>query len=652
MDLNIENIAFHYRNLLATPLRSLVPLTAQRQLVADIEKSGKYLDSFPVLERLEDFDFYWTRFSNKIQNASSAIKLLPLQQQADFINAWNQLEEGITLIDFSGFPLVSRRLMQVWPIDFTNIPIKLDEYDQHLITYLDRILTPSQANLWQDLFDQSEKLLDRYVSSRKAELEHLRDLNKQESAEVIKLSAKMVGLNLRDDLLSALGPDRLKAIVPLVSQFYKLTHTDDFIKIIELVLCSQVLLHHLYSNNYVTFKSFQDISVSELLGKKTGNEAWFKTTHINLYIEYSHVQQLILQVDTASLVDLVLSVLPIHLVIHQLGFYYEFKEPPGFQLAADLGAIKGRFFLKRPEIQDIPAPDALKLSLIFDQENQIQEYMVGVVPPTPLEVFNSWGRFSGSLWFESGNFTGEANSWIYDSANSTIRSTINSATNLGLVSQEKLDYFTLEANCCSNNADDDLIGLIICYKRDLSINKAIVAYRSNYLTANWRLLYLEDNSLVQLVNNSSALTKGFQNPDKQGWKASGPTRIRIERTKNIVSAVTSSFGSTELLESTRITFDLTSNSKTQAFLDPCSYGYITYSQADTYYNDIVLTGGKTETIYDLVNNKKYDYNFVTKSWTCTFPYHFVSHIRTPSRYLNPYTNIEFSFDQYGRFVTL
>lgn len=649
--LNIEKIAFHYRDLLATPLRSLVPLTAQRQLVADIEKSGKYQESFPVLERLEDFDFYWARLVAKVQNASPAIKKMPLQQQADFISAWHLLEAGIAQIDFTGFPLVSRSTMKLWPIDFKQVPVTLDEYDHHVLTYLDRILTPSQLNLWQDLLDQSEKMLDQYVSSSKTDLENLRDLTKQESPEVIKLSAKMVGLNLRDDLLTALGSDRLRALIPMVSQFYKLAHTDEFIKLIELVLCSNVLLNHLYSNNYITFKSYHNISVSELLGKKSSNTAWFKTTHVNLYIEYEHVQQLVMQVESSSFIDLILSVLPIHLVLHQLGFYYEFKEQPFIYFASDLSAIQGRLSLRSKEIQSIPSPDAVKLALIFDQEDQVQSYLAGFTPPTPLEVFNSWGRFAGNLWFAN-NASGEAASWVYDEASATIKSTINSTLFLGFVSLEKLDYFTLEATCQSTNADDDAIGLVICHTRDQNKNKSIIAYRTNYTLSNWLLVYLEDNSTTILVNNSSGLTKGFQNPAKNGWKESGPTRIKVERNKNLVSAWTSSFGSTSVLEDTRIDFDLSGSERTKVFLNQCSYGYVTFSQAGTFFTDTKLTGGRTETIYDLVNDTKYDYNFVTKSWICTDSYRFVDFIRKPSRYLNPYTNIEFSFDQYGRFVTL
>lgn len=638
-----------YVSLLPSPLQNLVARTSQRQLVIDIEQSGSYPYSFPVLEKLENFGPLWDNLKEKVSLKYGLSSTYP-----HFFTKWQIVSHCVDLIDFEGFPLVSREAMRAWPLDFSFMVEDLDEYDQHLLGYLGRILNPSTLNVWQDLVKQSENLLDRYVGQPIDKLQAIRSIEDDSDPEVLKLSAKLVGLNFRDDLLRSLGAEKIRHLIPMVGRFYEVASTDRFISLIELVLSSRALLSHLYSNNYITFKSYSDLTIDQINGLKSikGQRDWFKTTHVNLYVEYDKVSNLLLQVETSSLIDLIYSFLPLNLVLHNLGLFYEIEEQPSLYISSTISGINSSYYFSTYSVQPLPKPDAVLTALVFDEPVALNSYLTNTVPPTLKEVYQSWGRFSGKLYFDNqSSAVGDATSFSYDERNDRIYSTANSNSLLGLVSQESLDYFHFEALCGSTDSDDDLIGLVAAFVRGPNTNKSLVFYRANTLINNWFLRYQENESIKTLVNRSGALTKGFENPEKNGWKQSGPTVISIERNKSIITARTSSFNSTVVESSTEIKFDLSSDPQTLCFLEPCRYGFAVFSQAQASFNSIKFTGGRTETVYDIANNKSYRYDQTKHEWV-SIDHDFSQSAKRSSRYYNPYTNLEFSVDSSGSITRL
>lgn len=229
-----------------------------------------------------------------------------------------------------------------------------------------------------------------------------------------------------------------------------------------------------------------------------------------------------------------------------------------------------------------------------------------------------------------------------------IVTTTNSSTRIGFISSEKLDNYTFEATLASTNPDDDLIGLVVAHKRDGANNIILMAYRANYTASNW-VLQLYDGSLatpqVILVNGSNSITTGFQNSTYNGWVTSGPTRIRIQRTGDIIKAWCSPFGSTVIDSTTLIQFDLNSHASTVKLKGLQSYGYMAYSQASSSFTDINLTGGLvSDTVYN-TNGQVWKYN--GSSWTLDAGTSLLNSIGYPRRVRNPSTGYIFNIDPNG-----
>jgi hypothetical protein len=269
-----------FKDYLPTPLKLLTPLTSKRQLVVDIENSSTYLDSFPVLEKLDNFDELWSAFYQKV---SQTVPTLPVQQYGDFISKWSQFYTQIQGLTFTANTITTapRTIINMWPLDFSFMK-DLDYKDQRLLEYFDSILTPSTNNMWQDLFDSTEHIFDQYVTPYIDTLGSLREIkydytnSESTDAEVINLTAKMQGLNLRDELLDAIGPQRLAAIIPMLGQFYEINCTDDFVKIIEMIISSRVLLEHLYTKDYINFVTQDKVDGSYIYEESADTRQWFK----------------------------------------------------------------------------------------------------------------------------------------------------------------------------------------------------------------------------------------------------------------------------------------------------------------------------------------------------------------------------------------
>lgn len=112
----------------------------------------------------------------------------------------------------------------------------------------------------------------------------------------------------------------------MLGQFYEISSTDDFVKIIELVISSQVLIEHLYSKDYINFKSLDDIDGPLIADDSSENMRWFKTTHVNLFVEYNGAKYLADSITAplgSSVRDIFNLYLPINLVLKNFGLYVE-----------------------------------------------------------------------------------------------------------------------------------------------------------------------------------------------------------------------------------------------------------------------------------------------------------------------------------------
>src|SRR5690606_31424988 len=97
---------------------------------------------------------------------------------------------------------------------------------------------------------------------------------------------------------------------------------------------------------------------------------------------------------------------------------------------------------------------------------------------TPSEVFNSWFRFSHGVGY-GGSDTSyivksdlvpgmplQTNSWLYDSGNDVVRSTMNASSFLGFVNNDNVTYYNLSTTISASGSDSDRVGVVLCFIED------------------------------------------------------------------------------------------------------------------------------------------------------------------------------------------
>lgn len=208
--------------------------------------------------------------------------------------------------------------------------------------------------------------------------------------------------------------------------------------------------------------------------------------------------------------------------------------------------------------------------------------------PTNQDVFNTWRRLSHNT---SGSYPAdlsEANSWSYNSGTDTISSTVNSGTFIGFASKDKYKNYDFVADLSSTSADDDLVGLIAGFDRpSIDSEYTLTVFRTGggLLSSTYGLVYNAGQSdQAVLVDGGSTISVSGPN---NAWSTTGATKVSIVKRGKTLTFTTSQQPSTTLDNSTTLTFDLSSDSRTQRFVGKTRYGYAAWSQdAATFSNNV------------------------------------------------------------------
>ncbi len=212
------------------------------------------------------------------------------------------------------------------------------------------------------------------------------------------------------------------------------------------------------------------------------------------------------------------------------------------------------------------------------------------------EVFNSWYRFSHNTTAGQPADSGETQEWQY--INGAIECQINSNTYIGFISKDKYDTYTLEVTVKSTAADNDRIGAVIAFAKDSNgVEHTISALRDMEGSYNWFLVYDYAKSTQQILDYKVQISGDI----RTNWNnISNGSRIRVERTGNIIEVYASPFNSTTIDVNSKLTLDLSSDSKFNIFKGPSPYGYSCQSQEQSTFTDVVFTGD-IDRIYDTRN---------------------------------------------------
>lgn len=244
-----------------------------------------------------------------------------------------------------------------------------------------------------------------------------------------------------------------------------------------------------------------------------------------------------------------------------------------------------------------------------------------VIPPSVTDVFNSWARFDGASYYaDLASSSGQALDWQLLTGPDRVLMPTNTAAGNGFVSPELLDNFTFEATVTSDSTDDDSIGLVAAFSRDGSVNNVLKIVRTQAGTPPYNgfgaqitvngVLY---GWTITDINVGGTNKNGNYAGDGLGWN-SRYTRIKIERTGDIIKAWASPWNSTVYDEASVFTLDLNSDARYAPFRGPRSYGYYTHSQPNSTYLDISVKGAlDLSSVYNISTGSLSEYN--GSSWT-------------------------------------
>lgn len=240
--------------------------------------------------------------------------------------------------------------------------------------------------------------------------------------------------------------------------------------------------------------------------------------------------------------------------------------------------------------------------------------------PSNLEVFNSWYRFSQWSNNLSPGKPEELQGWNYDQTGDYFYSTINSESHIGLVSPTLYEDYDLLVEIGlrpgGTDSDDDTIALVIAFNKDFSgKEQTLIVKRSpggegrcysidlDKKTFNGQTIVADGDHLVKMGNGSYRNSGGATVP----WKTTGRCLLKIQRRGDVIKTWTSDFGNTtDVLESTLLEIDLSSNPLLEVFRGPKPYGFSALSQKDSYWKVINFTS-PSDKIIDLESNKQYQY---------------------------------------------
>lgn len=256
----------------------------------------------------------------------------------------------------------------------------------------------------------------------------------------------------------------------------------------------------------------------------------------------------------------------------------------------------------------------LKRTKLFSVNDKFVEFYDEVLEeqsdaPTLQDVFNTWSRFSHNTGGVYPASASDMNAWVYNSGPNTISQPLNTGTATGFYSFEKYEGYTHTARFTSTDADNDIGFMVIAFVIDGGIEHTLSAVRQSNgaigSIGTWALVYNIGQASQAILSDNSATA-----PGSGGWSQwTNGTTISAVKTGKDLTITTSQFNSTSLDNNTAITFDLSSDSRTQRFVGPVPYGYGAWSQGGMTISNISFVADDAERLYWLDSSGTFVYEY-------------------------------------------
>jgi len=233
--------------------------------------------------------------------------------------------------------------------------------------------------------------------------------------------------------------------------------------------------------------------------------------------------------------------------------------------------------------------------LLYEDQAKANVAMANFTPPTPKQIFDTWGRFSNQEWYEPGVVPpagSEAAGWSWDDASNSAKSTVNSASTIGFVSKEKVEEYIHDVTFTSSNADDDSICVVIAAAKtgNLVEHLTLVASPGGYGTAPIMLVYNLATTGAKTLVERNVIAFGTPNSGLTPWSGRS-IRVNINRRGSSVTIGYTNWNDPlgPIVDS--FTFDMISEPLLHNLLGPQQYGYGAMSQPDVTFKNIQFYGG-------------------------------------------------------------
>ena len=235
------------------------------------------------------------------------------------------------------------------------------------------------------------------------------------------------------------------------------------------------------------------------------------------------------------------------------------------------------------------------------------------------DIFDDWDRFQDNDIATESPFSGNYNQWtlVDDGEDSYIEMNVNFGLNLGFVSDESVENFIFEATLFSNHVnggwkDDDLIGLIIAFKRENNKNYAIAVGKTfNGLQpknehGTFGVFYGEIINLFPWndpidINKHFLITPEIKYLGAKNYWLGKFVRVKVQRNGDDITVKMNGENTsrdealeTPYLEDHTISINLNDDPNLVKFKGAKQYGYIVKSQANARWYDIRTSGGSVE----------------------------------------------------------
>lgn len=231
---------------------------------------------------------------------------------------------------------------------------------------------------------------------------------------------------------------------------------------------------------------------------------------------------------------------------------------------------------------------------IYQTLAQAQEAMGRLSPPTPQQVFNTWDRFTTNDYFVGGvGATGDAASWAWNDSLGAAVQSVNSATWNGFISPDVVDSYELDVVIKSDNADDDTNGIILAFNRENGVNHRLILAlnQGGNAPAASHSIGLYSTSTQHLVLNDFAGRKSNAAfPTDGGWRGKF-SRVKVTRSGNYFKVLASQWNSLILDPASLMELTLDDTALQAQFKGPKAWGFINYSQSQSYFTLRSYKGG-------------------------------------------------------------